>query len=132
MVTPVAQAQPKEIVSVQGAWVRATSLGQEVGAAYMSLVSSKNATLIRVESDVTKSIEIHSMKMEGDVMKMRMLESLPLQSGKAFKLEPNGFHLMLFDLKKPLLNGGEVNFVLTFRSANKSEFKQNVRAPIRP
>ncbi|OIQ99364.1 hypothetical protein GALL_186010 [mine drainage metagenome] len=122
-----------EIVSIQGAWVRPTNPGQEVGAAYMTLTSSQNVTLVSVESDVTKSVEIHNMSMQNGVMKMRMLDSLPLSAGKPYKLAPGGFHLMLFDLKKPLAIGDQVNFVLNFKTTkNKKpvEFKQQIKATV--
>lgn len=137
-VTPTYAADSsKEIVAIQNAWIRPTTPGQDVGAAYMTLTSTKDATLTSAESDVTNSIEIHSMTMEDGVMKMRMLDTLPLTAGKPYKLSPNGFHLMLFDLKKPLAIGEQVNFVLHFKMKNKQnkkpiEFKQNVRATVQP
>jgi len=120
----------RDIVSIENAWVRPTTAGQDVGAAYMTLVSTQDATLIHAESNVTKSVEIHSMTMQNGVMKMRMLETLPLTAGKPYKLEPGGFHLMLFDLKKPLAEGEQVNFELAFKS-NNVEFKQQVRALVK-
>ncbi len=123
-------ASAKDSVSIENAWVRPTVPGQDVGAAYMTFVSDQDATLIHAESDVTNSVEIHSMSMQNGVMKMRMLENLPLKAGKPYKLEPGGFHLMLFDLKKPLAAGNYVNFELTFKSGN-TEFKQQIKAPIK-
>lgn len=127
----------KDIVSIQNAWVRPTNAGQEVGAAYMTLTSTQDVTLVGIESNITKSVEIHSMSMEGGVMKMRMLDTLPLTAGKPYKLAPGGFHLMLFDLKKPLNVGDQVDFVLHFKAsknnkASKSnvEFKQNISATV--
>ncbi|HYN54314.1 MAG TPA: copper chaperone PCu(A)C [Methylotenera sp.] len=125
----------KELVSIQNAWVRSTNAGQSVGAAYMTLTSPQDATLVAVESDVTKNVEIHSMSMQSGVMKMRMLDTLPLAAGKPYTLAPGGFHLMLFDLKKPLNVGEPVNFVLHFKkidSKTKTDitFKQNVKAMV--
>jgi copper(I)-binding protein len=129
--TPVQKVlASKNTVSIQNAWVRPTRAGQDVGAAYMTLTSKQDATLVQVESDVTKSIEIHSMVMQKGVMKMRMLETLPLTAGKPYKLEPGGFHLMLFDLTKPLKQGEQVNFELTFKNKDNVEFKQNINVPI--
>lgn len=118
-------------VTIQNAWARPTNKGQEVGAAYMTLISNQDVSLVKAESDVTKSVEIHSMTMKKGVMKMRMLETLPLAAGKPYKLEPGGFHLMLFDLKKPLIEGNMVNFELTFKNKNGIEFKQQVKAAVK-
>jgi len=120
----------KDIVTIGNAWVRPTVSGQDIGAAYMTFTSNQNVKLTHVESDITKSVEIHSMSMQNGVMKMRMLEMLELAAGKPYKLEPGGFHLMLFDLKKPLLDGDQVNFELTFKSGN-TEFKQKIKALVK-
>jgi copper(I)-binding protein len=120
----------KDIVSIENASVRPTVPGQDVGAAYMTLVSSQNASLVHVESDVTKSVEIHSMTMQNGVMKMRMLEKLTLTANTPYKLAPGGFHLMLFDLKMPLTEGQQVEFELTFKSGN-TEFRQKIKAPVK-
>ncbi|MES2012483.1 MAG: copper chaperone PCu(A)C [Pseudomonadota bacterium] len=125
------------LITIQNAWVRPTNTGQDVGAAYMTLTSTKDVVLTRVESDISDSVEIHSMTMQSGIMKMRMLDTLPLTAGKPYKLAPGGFHLMLFDLKKPLSIGQQVNFVLHFEMRNKQnkksvELKQNVRAMVQP
>lgn len=125
----------KELVSVQNAWVRSTNAGQSVGAAYMTLTSPQDVTLVAIDSDVTKNVEIHSMSMQGGVMKMRMLDTLPLAAGKPYTLAPGGFHLMLFDLKKPLIVGEPVNFVLHFKKIDSKAkaditFKQNVKVMV--
>lgn len=119
------------IVSIQNAWVRPTGAGQEVGAAYMTFISNQDINLVHIDSDVTKSVEIHSMSMKNGVMKMRMLETLPLTAGKPYKLEPGGFHLMLFDLKKPLIKGAQVNFEFTFKNQKNIEFKQKIKATVK-
>jgi copper(I)-binding protein len=119
----------KELVSVKDAWVRPSNPGQDVGAAYMTLTSTQDVSLVSVKADATQSIEIHNMTIENGVMKMRMLDALQLKAGKPYKLAPGGFHLMLFDLKKPLTVGEEVNFVLSFKSKNKL-FKQKVKATV--
>jgi len=118
-------------ISIKDGWVRPSHPGQDVGAAYMTLTSMQDITLVRVESDVSDSIEIHSMTMQNGVMKMRMLDNLPLIAGKPYKLEPGGFHFMLFDLKKALTVGESVNFVLYFKAKNKTEFKQNIKVLVR-
>lgn len=120
----------KELVSIKDVWVRPTNPGQEVGAAYMTLTSNKDTNLVSVESDVSDSVEIHNMTMENGVMKMRMLETLPLKAGVPYKLAPGGFHLMLFNLKTPLLAGEEVSFMMTFKNKNKTLLKQEVKAKV--
>nr|WP_294838183.1 copper chaperone PCu(A)C [uncultured Methylotenera sp.] len=121
----------QDSVSIHNPWVKATYPGQNVSAGYMTLTSANEATLLKITSDISDSVEIHSMKMENGVMKMRMLPILQLPAGKPYKLEPSGFHLMLFDLKKPLVDAQTVNFELTFKNSQNVEFKQNVKAIVK-
>ncbi len=120
-----------ETVNISQAWARATAPGQEVGAAYMVLQSAADATLTNVTSPAADSIEIHKMWMNRGVMEMRMLESLPLPAGKAVKLEPGGFHLMLFDLKKPLRVGDQLTLTLKIKDKDGKSHSQLVRVPVK-
>ncbi|WP_036303829.1 copper chaperone PCu(A)C [Methylotenera sp. L2L1] len=129
MISTLVSAQ--EIVSIHNPWVRATNPGQNISAGYMTMTSSNDVTLISVASDVAESVEIHSMKMENNVMKMRMLDSIPLSAGKPYKLEPGGYHLMMFDLKKPLVDAQVVDFEMTFKNNKGVEFKQKVKAIVK-
>lgn len=121
----------QENVKVSEAWVRASAPGQDVGAAYLTLLSNTNTTLTKVESPVAGSIEIHSMTMDNGVMKMRMLDSLPLGAGKPVKLEPGSFHLMLFDLKQPLTTGQKASFTLTFKNKAGKPYTQKIELPVK-
>lgn len=117
-------------ISITDNWVRATAEGQEVGAAYMTITSASNNRLVKVESSASDSVEIHSMSMENGVMKMRMLEQLDLKANTPNKLAPGGFHLMLFDLKKPLKAGETVSFALHFKNQAGKERLVTVSSPI--
>ncbi|WP_020167777.1 MULTISPECIES: copper chaperone PCu(A)C [Methylotenera] len=116
---------------ISDAWVRANAPGQSVGAAYMTLKSPQDSTLFHVESPSAGSVEIHSMTMENGIMKMRALETLPLEAGKPEKLAPGGFHLMLFDLKKPLKVGEKTTFTLSFKDKAGKVTHQDVMLPIK-
>ena len=118
-------------VEISGAWTRATAPGQEVGAAFMTLTSSDNASLVSASSPVAKNVEIHRMSMDNGVMKMRMLDSLPLPAGKSVKLDPDGLHLMLLDLKKSLKEGDKVEISLTLKDSLGKLTIQKVNAPVK-
>ena len=117
-------------INITDNWVRANAEGQEVGAAYMTITSASDKSLIKAESSVTDSVEIHSMSMENGVMKMRMLEQLDLKANTPNKLAPGGFHLMLFDLKKQLKAGETVSFTLHFKNQAGKESLVKVSSPI--
>ncbi len=118
-------------VKISDSWVRENAPGQSVGAAYMTLNSPQDSTLVYVETPAAGTVEIHSMQMENNVMKMRMLEELALKAGRPEKLAPSGFHLMLFDLKTPLKAGENAAFKLCFKDKAGKITHQNVILPIK-
>lgn len=124
-----AQAQPASVVD---AWVRAPAPGQKVAGLYMEIVSRTNAALVAVASPVAARAELHSMAMEGGIMKMRPLERIELPAGTAVKLAPGGLHVMLIELKQPLQRGEKVPVTLTvlqLDSGSRTAF--TVRAEVR-
>jgi len=117
-------------VDVSGAWVRATVPGQMGTGAFMRLVSRDGARLVGVSSPVAGVAEVHEMKMEGDVMKMRSMPVLELPAGQAVQLKPGGLHLMLMDLKQPLPKGGTVPVTLRFQDAQGQASQLELRLPV--
>ncbi len=118
-------------VSVSSAWVRATVPGQTTSGAFMELKSPSGAILIGVESPGAGIAEIHEMKMEGDVMRMRAVSRVELPAGKSVELKPGGYHVMLMQLKKPLKAGGILPIRLRVETRDKAVVTVEVRAEIR-
>jgi copper(I)-binding protein len=105
-------------------YARATVPGQPAGAAYMTIENTgKNADkLIAASSPAAKSVQIHTMSMQGDVMKMREVSDIELKPSTRTELKPgDGYHLMLMGLKQPLKAGDKVPVTLTFEKAGKVE-----------
>ncbi len=127
----ISACSKQDSIEIKNQWVRANNDGQDVSAAYMTIVSNEDTSLIKIDSDVADVIEIHSMSMENGVMKMRMLDTLDLIAGKPTELSPGGFHLMLFDLKKPLAAGKEAHFTLHFKNKAGQEKTISVTSPIK-
>ena len=127
----VAQASADE-VNVTKAWTRATAPGQDSASVQMIITSKKDATLIGVASGSAQSAEIHSMVMEGDVMKMRAIDSIPLPAKEAVTLGADGNHLMLLGLKNPLKAGHKLPFALTVKFADGRTSVIRALAVIKP
>jgi len=108
-------------ISVTDAWARATLPGQQVSGAYMQIQSDADARLVGVSSPAVARVEVHEMKMDGDVMRMRELKSVDLPKGKVVSLQPGGFHLMLMNVKKPLVAGDIIPFTLVVESGGKRQ-----------
>ena len=118
-------------VVVNDAWIRGTVPGQQATGAFMLLQSSGDTALVAVASPAAKIAQIHEMAMEGGVMKMRAVDSLPLSAGKPVALSPGGYHVMLLDLARPLKEGDSVPLSLTFADKAGRRTTQEVVAKVR-
>jgi periplasmic copper chaperone A len=128
-VNSMAQTEPE--VSVTQAWVRATADGQSGTGGFMTLTAKQALRLVGVASPVAGVAELHEMKMEGDVMKMRALPNgLDLPAGKAIEFKSGGNHLMLMDLNQTLKYGSTVPVTLTFADAQGKQSKLTVQMPV--
>jgi copper(I)-binding protein len=106
-------------LTIASPWARATPKGAEVGAAYLEIrnAGATPDTLTGGSADFAK-VEIHEMSMKDGVMTMRELkDGLAIPAHGAVKLSPSGYHVMLADLKSPLVKGQTVKITLTFAHA---------------
>ncbi|HSC95952.1 MAG TPA: copper chaperone PCu(A)C [Burkholderiales bacterium] len=109
-----AQAQTVEI---KDAWIRGTVAGQKASGAFMSLTSRAQARLVAAASPVAGVVEIHSMKMDGGVMRMFAVDGIDLPANRTVKLAPGGYHVMLMDIRRTLNAGERVPMKLTVELA---------------
>ena len=117
-------------VKVEGAWARASVQGQKGTGAFMRLTAKDGARLVRAESPAAGVAEVHEMKMDGDVMKMRAMPALDLPAGKTVELKPGSYHIMLLDLKAPLAKGSAVPLTLVFQDAQGTESRLDLSLPV--
>ncbi len=117
-------------IDVKDAWVRTAVPGQSGTGAFMSITAKEGAKLVGASSPVAGVAEVHEMKMEGDVMRMRALPALDLPAGKTVQLKPGGYHVMLMQLKQALPKGGTVPLTLTLRDAKGQESKVELKLPV--
>ena len=123
-----AQAQT---IEVKDAWVRATVAGQMATGAFMAITAKADTKLVGVSSPAAGITQIHEMKMEDGVMKMRALDGgLDLPAGKPVQFQPGGYHLMLMDLKAPLANNSLIALTLVLRDGKGVESKIELKVPV--
>lgn len=118
-------------VTVKESWVRGTTPAQKVTSAFMEITSSEAAALLSANSPVAGVVEIHTMKMEDGVMKMRAIPKLDLPAGKSVKLTPSGNHIMLMDLKQQMKKGDVVPITLKIEGKDKKVQMLEVKAEVR-
>jgi copper(I)-binding protein len=118
-------------VEVSGVWARATVPGQRATGAFMHLMAKNGARLVAASTPVAGLAEVHEMKLEEGVMRMRALPGgLELPAGKMVELKPGGFHLMLLDLKQPLPKESTLALTLVFQDAKGVETRTELKVPV--
>lgn len=126
-----AQSAWSATISVTDAWARSTVPGQQVSGAYMQIQSDADARLVGVSSPAIPRVEMHEMKMDGGVMKMREVKAIELPKGKTVSLQPGGYHVMLMNLEKPIAAGDRIPLTLVVESGGKKQTVE-VKADARP
>ncbi|HYF44510.1 MAG TPA: copper chaperone PCu(A)C [Ramlibacter sp.] len=123
-------AQQPAAPVVENAWVRASVPGQRGTGGFMRITAREATQLVGVASPAAGVAEVHEMKMDGDVMRMRALPALDLPAGRTVELKPGGLHLMLQELRNPLQAGQTVPLTLVFRNARGVESRVQMQAPV--
>lgn len=118
-------------IEIKDAWVRGTVTGQQATGAFLEITSKSGATLVGAASPAAAVTEIHEMKMDGGVMKMRAVPRLELPAGKPVQLGPGGYHVMLLNLKQPLKKGDTVPLTLQIEGKDKKMEAIPVNAEVR-
>jgi len=114
-------------IAVQGAWARPAVEGQSTSAAYFTVVNTGGADRLVSVSSSAAGAALHSMTMDGGIMRMRPLEALDIPANSSVELKPGGTHVMLIDVKSPLAAGDAVPLRLRFERAGTREVTAEVR-----
>ncbi|WP_423753321.1 copper chaperone PCu(A)C [Candidatus Accumulibacter phosphatis] len=118
-------------VEVKDAWIRGTVTGQQATGAFLEITSKSDAALVGAASPAAAVSEIHEMKMDGGIMKMRAVTRLELPAGKPVQLAPGGYHVMLMKLKQPLKKGESIPLTLQVEGPDKTVQTIEVQAAVR-
>jgi copper(I)-binding protein len=109
-----------------------TPPGAKTGGAYLRKVENTGKTpdaLVSASSTAADRVEIHTMTMDGDVMRMRDVKSVPIAPGRAIMMSPPmGYHLMLVGLHAPLVAGQTIPLTLQFEHAGRVDVTVDVEA----
>lgn len=106
-------------ITIENAWARPTAGAATTGAAYLTIKNNGSVadSLVGATTDVATAVAFHESKLEGSVMTMRSLDSIPLQAGGTVEFAPGGKHLMLLGLKSALVAGKSFALTLRFKNA---------------
>ena len=107
-------------VDISGGYTNVIRPGQNTIAVYLDTIknsSNKDIDFIAASSPFAKNIEIHSMQIVDNVMKMKKEEkiTIPANSKVSFgKKNPNGYHLMIFDISPQITEKNMFTINLSF------------------
>lgn len=120
-------------VTAADAWCRATPAGAMAGACFVTLTASGDDRLVSVSTDAADHVEIHTMSMDGGIMRMRELpDGLALPKGQAVRLSPGHEHLMIISPKAPMASDGALSLTLKFAHAPALSLTAPVKAAPMP
>ena len=117
-------------IFISNAWVQAMPPSQKITAAYMVITnnSSKEAVVVAASSDIAGITEIHQMSTMNGMMHMAMIGNVDVPAQEKVSLQPDGFHIMLIDLKKPVNKGDIVPITLHFKDGGSIMVNAEVKA----
>ncbi len=112
-------------------WTRATPPSAQSGGGFLT-ITNKGTTpdrLVAVRTTASNKAEIHEMRMDGNVMRMRELEKgLEIPPGATVELKPGSYHLMFMELKAPFAKDAKIPATLVFEKAGSVDVELSVAA----
>ena len=118
-----AQTAPR----IEDPWARPTVAGQAAGGGFLKITSATADRLVGASAPVSKTVELHTMQMDGDVMRMRQVPAIELPAGRSVELKPGGLHVMFIGLNQPLQEGASFPLTLRFEKAGEVKVEVQVR-----
>ncbi|HMT13375.1 MAG TPA: copper chaperone PCu(A)C [Aestuariivirga sp.] len=114
-------------------WSKKSPAGANVSAGFMAIMNhGKDADrLVKATAEISPNVQIHTMVMDGDVMKMEELKNgLEIPAGQTVMLKPGSFHIMFMDMPGPQPEVGKTfKGTLTFEKAGTVDVVYDVKAP---
>ncbi|MGB7739310.1 MAG: copper chaperone PCu(A)C [Steroidobacteraceae bacterium] len=131
LATPTYAAEPApHTVTVSGAWARATPPGMTVAAVYLTLTGGPQTDrLVGAATPRAGMAQIHVVSEAEGMARMRPTEGVDVPAHASVALAPQGTHIMLMDLPRPLVAGEHFPLTLQFEQAGKIDVSVAVRAP---
>jgi len=121
---------PEDKIKIIDPWMRPSS-EKMATALYFTIENTGETadTLFQVDSDLAEKVEIHETYSEGEMMGMRKIEMIVIESGESFELKPGAHHIMLMKLKKDVKVGDEAEFILRFKQVGEMKITPKAKKP---
>lgn len=128
-------AQAQDTVTELGAlrivnpWSRAAGQGMQ-GAGFLVIRNTGAVPdrLLSATSPAAGRMELHTHIRDGDVMRMRPVQDIPVPANGEVSLQPGGLHLMLIGLTQPMNIGQAIPVTLRFERAGEVTIELAIQA----
>ena len=117
-------------LSFSGAFTRAMPSSAKTGGGYVTITNkgTESDRLVSASSPAAPMVQIHEMKMEGDVMRIGELpDGIEIPPGETVTLAPGGAHIMFMNVPEPFAEGDEVAVTLTFQKSGRIDLVFDVQ-----
>ncbi|WP_159651246.1 copper chaperone PCu(A)C [Vibrio atypicus] len=127
VLSPIAHA--KMDIMAHHAYARATPPNAATSAVFAEIMNRGDSDrfIVSATTDAAEKVELHDVIKEGDVMKMRQVDRIKVPANGSVELKPGSLHIMLFDLKKPLVEGEKIDVQVTFANGQKQTFAAPIK-----
>ena len=127
-----APAATRGSIEIRRPWARQAmeTPGRAGGFFTLTNKGTEPDRLVAASSPAAGKIEIHAIKVVGGDVGMRPREDgLAAPAGVTLTLQPRGYHLLLIDLKTPLVPGAHLAVTLIFEKAGSIDVELLIDAP---
>lgn len=117
-------------IQVEGAYVNVPIPGTQNTAAFFTLRNQGNqpASLVSVQVDVAQRTELHSHTTKDGMMQMRREEQILIPAKSTVEFASGSYHVMLFDLRRSIQTGEELQLLLTFADGRQTVTTAKVKS----
>ena len=119
-------------LTISHPWSRQSPMGADVAAGFMK-ITNNGATddkLIKATAEIAPMVQLHDMKMDGDVMKMFEVEGgIAIPAGQTVELKPKSLHVMFMQMPKQPDVNSSFKGTLTFEKAGSVDVEFEVVEP---
>jgi len=108
-------------IDTTGGFLRASPKIANAGAGFLIITNNtdRDDRLVAAEANISTTVELHTHIKDGDIMRMRAVESIAVPAHGKAELKPGADHIMFIDLTKPLAEGEAVPVTLVFEKAGR-------------
>lgn len=116
-------------INIKNAYMAATPKTFPAAAIFLTIENNtdQDDRMVGFKTDRAKRVELHTMALVNDVMRMRQVEGYDVPSGHSHELKHMGDHIMLFDMVSDFTEGETFNGIAIFEKSGEIPVEIHVK-----